>query len=185
MLILTPLDPSISGGIPLQIRQETIHDFPAVYQVVKSAFQNAPHSDGNEQDLVESLRKSVAFIPQLSLVAVEEDQVVGHILFTRAKVQDVAVLALAPLSVLPAYQNQGIGRALIERGHKLAKEMHYPYAVVLGHPDFYSAAGYKKASQFKIKPPFEVEDAYFMAIPLSDSPVALDGIMQYDPAFGI
>lgn len=169
----------------MQIRQETIHDYPAVYQVVKSAFQNAPHSDGNEQDLVESLRKSAAFIPQLSLVAVEEDQVVGHILFTRAKVQDVAVLALAPLSVLPAYQNQGIGRALIERGHKLAKEMNYPYAVVLGHPDFYSAAGYKKASQFKIKPPFEVEDAYFMAIPLSDSSLALDGIMQYDPAFGI
>lgn len=72
------------------------------------AFAGAQHSDGNEQDLAAALRKSKSFIPELSLVAVEDDRIAGHILFTRALVNHTEVLALAPLSVLPAYQNRGI-----------------------------------------------------------------------------
>ena len=85
------------------IRQEQPADHEAVYQVVKEAFANAEHTDGHEQDLVVALRKSRSFIPYLSLVAVENEQIAGHILFTRAAVDHTEVLALAPLSVLPAY----------------------------------------------------------------------------------
>ena len=88
------------------IRQEKAEDYEAVYHVVQEAFQNAEHTDGNEQNLVVALRKSKAFIPQLSLVAVEDQRVVGHILFTKAVVNGVQVLALAPLAVLPKYQNR-------------------------------------------------------------------------------
>ena len=62
------------------IRQEKAEDYEAVYHVVQEAFQNAEHTDGNEQNLVVALRKSKAFILQLSLVAVEDQRVVGHIL---------------------------------------------------------------------------------------------------------
>lgn len=61
----------------MEIRQEQPADYDAVYQVVKEAFAHAEHSDGNEQDLVSALRKSEAFIPELSLVAVEDNRIVG------------------------------------------------------------------------------------------------------------
>ena len=91
----------------MNIRQEQPTDYDVVYQIIKEAFATAEYSDGNEQDLVVSLRKSKSFIPELSLVAIEDNRIVGHILFTKAFVNQTEVLALAPLSVLPAYQNRG------------------------------------------------------------------------------
>ena len=88
----------------------------------------------------------------------------GHILFTKALVQGVEVLALAPLSVLPDYQNKGIGLALMKEGHNIAHKLGYEYSVVLGHSKYYPKAGYTPASKYGIKAPFEVEDESFMAI---------------------
>lgn len=102
------------------IRKESPKDYERVYQVVKRAFESAEHADGNEQDLVDALRKSEAFIPELSLVAEMDQKIAGHIMFTRATVGDETVLALAPLSVLPGYQRKGIGTALIREGHRIA-----------------------------------------------------------------
>ena len=65
------------------IRQERPEDYDTVYHVVKEAFENAEYTDGNEQNLVAALRKSKSFIPELSLVAVEDEKIVGHILFFR------------------------------------------------------------------------------------------------------
>ena len=169
----------------MNIRQERREDHDAVYQVIKEAFASAEHSDGNEQDLVVALRKSKAFIPELSLVAVEDDRIVGHILFTKAAVDKTAVLALAPLSVLPAYQNKGIGLALIEEGHKIASGLGYAYSVVLGHAKYYPKAGYKPASAYGIKAPFEAPDENFMAICLSENADKLNGFIEYDQVFGI
>ena len=118
------LAPKFAGALRMEdimnIRQEQLIDYAIVYQVVKKAFENAEHSDGNEQDLVARLKNSISFIPELSLVAVEENRIVGHILFTKAFVNDVEVLALAPLSVLPEFQNRGIGLSLIKQGHRIA-----------------------------------------------------------------
>lgn len=91
------------------IRKERSKDREIVYQVVKRAFESAEHADGNEQDLVDALRKSDAFIPELSLVAEMDQKIAGHIMFTKAQVGDETVLALAPLSVLPGYQKRDIG----------------------------------------------------------------------------
>ena len=162
------------------IRQEQPVDHDAVYQVVKEAFLNAEHTDGNEQDLVVRLRESKSFIPELSLVAVENEKIVGHILFTRAAVKGTQVLALAPLSVLPEYQNRGIGQALIREGHRVAKRLGYPYCVVLGHKTYYPRLGYVPASQYGIKAPFEVEDECFMAVRLGEVIGNLNGTMEYD-----
>ena len=167
------------------IRQEQPADYEAVYRVVKEAFAYAEHTDGHEQDLVAALRKSKSFIPELSLVAVEDEKIAGHILFTRAVVGHVEVLALAPLSVLPAYQGRGIGLSLIAQGHRIAAELGYQYSVVLGHADYYPKAGYIPASRYGIKAPFEVNDENFMAICFCENGNKLDGYIEYDKAFGI
>lgn len=169
----------------MYIRQEQTADYDSVYQIVKRAFESVEHCDGNEQDLVVALRKSKSFIPELSLVAIEDGKMVGHILFTKASVNHMEVLALAPLSILPEYQNRGIGLSLIKEGHKIAAELGYKYSVVLGHSNYYPKAGYVPASQYGIKAPFEVEDESFMAVCLSANMDKLNGVIEYDKAFGI
>lgn len=167
------------------IRQETEADYPFVYEVVKTAFATAEKSDGNEQDLVTALRKSQSFIPELSLVAVVHGKIVGHILFTEVTIGGCPEVALAPLSVLPSYQRQGVGMALMDRGHCIARKLGYDYSVVLGHAQYYPRAGYGPASQYGIRGPFEVPDENFMAIKLNPSAGSLDGVVSYDAAFGI
>ena len=115
----------------------------------------------------------------------EDGTIAGHILFTKASVGGAEVLALAPLAVLPAYQRRGIGLSLIKEGHKRARELGYRYSVVLGYPEYYSKAGYVPASRYGIKAPFAVDEETFMAACLSGRPDRLNGIMEYDQAFGI
>ena len=165
------------------IRAEKQTDYAEINYVITEAFKTAVHSDGNEQDLVKALRKSTSYIPELSLVAVDNDKIVGHILFTKAKVNNHEVLALAPLSVLPQYQRKGIGLSLIQTGHKIAKEFGYDFSVVLGYPEYYSKSGYIPASRYGIKAPFIVDDEYFMALCLTNNPFPLNGVMKYDDAF--
>ena len=169
----------------VEIRRETPGDYEAVYRLVKAAFACAEHSDGNEQDLVAALRNSTAFVPELSLVAAENGTPVGHILFTKVRVGGSVQLALAPLSVLPAYQRKGIGAALMQRGHRIARELGYDYSIVLGSPEYYPRAGYVPASAYGIRAPFHVPDEYFMALRLRDGADSPAGVVQYDGAFGL
>lgn len=169
----------------MRIRKEETADYEAVYSVVKRAFAEADRADGNEQDLVTALRNSAAFIPELSLVAETDRKIVGHILFTKANVGDTVVLALAPLSVLPEYQGQGVGTALIREGHRIAKALGYGYSIVLGNPKFYARAGYLSADRYGIKPPFDVPNENFMAYKLNENAPNIHGFIQYAKEFGI
>lgn len=169
----------------LEIRKETKQDYEEVYKIVKEAFASAEHSDGNEQDLVVSLRDSDSFIPELSLVAIKDDKIVGHILFTKIKIGEDEELTLAPLAILPEYQRQGIGKKLIERGHKIAQELGYHYCVVLGSERYYPKTGYVPANRYGIKAPFEVLNENFMAIKLNDTNQEINGIVEYAKEFGI
>lgn len=96
------------------IRRENKSDYESIYDVVKTAFESADHEDGNEQDLVNALRNGDSYISELSLVAEIDGIIVGHVMFTKAWVGDIPVLALAPLSVIPEYQRKGIGTALVK-----------------------------------------------------------------------
>lgn len=167
------------------IRQEEPKDYDVVYRVVKCAFENADRADGNEQDLVNALRKGESFIPELSLVAEVNGTVAAHIMFTRATVGNNTVLALAPLSVLPQYQRKGIGAALINEGHGIAKRLGYEYSVVLGSAEYYPRMGYAPADLFGIHPPFDVPRENFMACRIIDSAADISGIMRYASEFNI
>lgn len=169
----------------MYIRQETPADYPIVYEVIKSAFAMAEQKDGNEQDLVAALRQSPSFVPELSLVATIDSKIIGHILYTQARIGAHTELVLAPLSVLPAYQRQGFGQALMAEGHRIAKNLGFHYAIVLGHPAYYAKAGYRPASLYGIQAPFAVADENFMALKLDPLAPPQQGIVQYDPVFGI
>lgn len=167
------------------IRKERPEDYNKVFVVVKSAFKTAKHSDKTEQNLVVSLRNSNAYIPELSLVAEVNDEIVGHILFTKINISNQEEIALAPLAVLPEYQRQGIGKALIKKGHEIAKKLGYNYCVVLGDENYYPLSGYVPASQYGILAPFDVPDANFMAIKLCENANTITGTVKYAKEFGI
>ena len=169
------------------IRQEAQADYEAVYRVVLEAFLAAEHTDGTEQDLVAALRRSEAFVPELSLVADEGGVVVGHVLLTQARVgkSSVPTLALAPLSVLPAFQRQGIGAALVREGHRIAGSLGYAWSIVLGDARYYTRFGYAPALDFGIEAPFEVPSENFMACRLREDAPAVSGMVNYAPEFGI
>ena len=169
----------------IEIRQENKKDYEEVYNVVKMAFESAKHSDGNEQDLVVALRKSKNFVPELSLVAVNDDKIVGYIMFSKIKIGECEELALAPLAVLPEYQKQGIGKKLIEKAHKIAKGLGFHYSVVLGSEKYYPKLGYVPASQYGIKAPFEVLDENFMVMKLNDFDKEIVGTVEYAKEFNI
>ncbi|MBD8976203.1 MAG: N-acetyltransferase [Veillonella magna] len=168
----------------MRIRREESRDYEAIDSVMRAAFMGAEHSDGNEAELVASLRQSEAYIPDLSLVAEKDEQIVGYIMFTKAKVGQSMVLALAPLAVLPKYQRQGVGRALVKKGHAIAAAQGFTHSVVLGSERYYPQFGYVPAHKLGIKAPFVVPDENFMAISFQEDGI-LQGMMTYDAAFGI
>ncbi|MBS1793856.1 MAG: N-acetyltransferase [Acidobacteria bacterium] len=167
------------------LRPETKNDFSEVFEVNRAAFGR-----DDEAKLVDALRNNPkAFIPELSIVATENDKVVGHILFTRIDIEDDAgnlheILALAPMAVRPEFQNSGIGGRLIEKGLAAAKASGYRSVIVLGHEHYYPKFGFEPAGKWNIKAPFDVPANVFMAIELvEDGLKNISGTVIYPKEF--
>lgn len=172
----------------VHIRQEISDDYQHVRALVKAAFADLTYSDQTEHFLVERLRNAPTFIPELSLVAEVDGQVVGHILLTRILIQgdrmQTPSLALAPVSVHPDFQGQGIGGALIRTSHEIAQQQGYHSIILLGHEDYYPRFGYQPTADFGIQLPFEAPPQNCMLIELQ--PGCLDkvsGVVEYPPEF--
>lgn len=168
---------------PVTIRPEAQGDIGAIRKLNKKAFKGK-----SESKLVDALRVSPGFIPALSLVAEKGGKVVGHILFTPIRIKDqdraAPALALAPMAVLPEYQNQGIGTALIKYGLEEAGRAGHKIVVVVGHPEYYPRFGFIKAGEKGLKLPFEAPEDVFMALELA--PGALNevrGEVEYPREF--
>ncbi|PFD31920.1 GNAT family N-acetyltransferase [Bacillus cereus] len=171
----------------MTIRQEQKNDYRKTEEVVKQAFLNEEFSDKTEHELVSRIRECDAFIPKVSIVAVVEE-IVGHIMLSKITIEQdgtsVESLALAPVSVAPSHQKKGIGGKLIAAALEKAKELWYGSVVVLGHQEYYPKFGFKKASDWNIKAPFEVPDEVFMAMELRENALqGVEGVVQYSEAF--
>jgi putative acetyltransferase len=161
---------------------ETIEDRVGIREVVTAAFGRTI-----EADLVELIRSSHNFIPELSIVAKENETVIGHILFSsiviEAQDQNISALTLAPLAVKPRRQREGIGTQLMQIGLSKCRDLGHGIVVLVGHPEYYPRFGFQRASQFGIQAPFTVPDEAFMVLELK--PGALrngGGIVRY-PAY--
>ena len=167
------------GGITLIIRQEESKDFNEIRTLVRVAFEGAEHTDGNEYNLVDSLRSSSGFIKELALIAEEDGEIIGHIMFTEVKVGANIGVALAPLAILPKAQRKGVGTALMDKAHSIAKEMGYGFSIVLGSEQYYPRVGYKTANDFGILAPFDVPKENFMVLFLKEDDLETKGTVVY------
>lgn len=165
------------------IRARTPADDGAIYELVKQAFKTAPHASGDEQDLVVRLRQTSAYVPELSLVADAAGEIIGHIMFTQIKIADETQLILAPLAVLPARQKQGVGKALILRGHDIAKRAGYGFSALVGHPSYYPKFDYRPAGAFGLTCVQPVPPECFMACDLQKSGRMLNAQMSIPAVF--
>jgi putative acetyltransferase len=162
------------------IRDEKEGDRESVYALNVSAFENL-----SEADLVDALRQMARSV--VSLVAEENGEIVGHIMFSPVTLSthpNLKLMGLAPMAVIPARQKAGIGSALVRAGLKQCRHWDYVGVVVLGHPEYYPRFGFSPASQFGIDSEYDVQDEVFMALELQ--PEALSGktgIVSYDAAF--
>ncbi|WP_254715728.1 GNAT family N-acetyltransferase [Actinomadura sp. NAK00032] len=163
-------------------RPERSDDVAAIRAINLAAFPN-PH----EADLIEALRDDPqAWLPGLSWLAEAPDgELTGYSLLTRCHVGDSPALALGPCAVKPESQRGGAGSAAIRAGLRAAREQGENLVVVLGHAEYYPRFGFTPASGFGIRPPFEVEDKYMMALALDPDRPVPSGIIRYAAAFGV
>jgi putative acetyltransferase len=167
----------------LEIRQQFSKDDPAVHRVNALAFEQEA-----EAQLVETLRAAPDSIPELSLVAVLDGEIVGHILFSPISIETaeglIPAISLAPMAVLPEYQNRGIGSALVRWGLDACRSLGHRIVIVLGHPEFYPRFGFSAEIARALECPFGDAGEAWMAIELQ--PEALNGVrgkVQYPAAF--
>ena len=170
------------------IRKEKPKDYNDVFVLIESAFKKEEYSDHKEHFLVERLRKSNVFIPELSIVAEAVNKIIGHILLTKIKIinkeKEYVSLALAPVSVHPDFQNKGVGGKLINYSHEKAIALGYHSIVLLGHEKYYPKFGYQQASNFGIELPFDVPNENCMVIELIENGLkSIKGIVEYPKEF--
>ncbi|MCI0663834.1 MAG: N-acetyltransferase [Acidobacteria bacterium] len=164
----------------ITIRPEGPQDIAAIHHVNEQAFK------GNaEAELVDRLRAEKKLV--ISLVAVANGNVVGHIAFSRVEIDSsfqVSGIGLAPLAVQPGMQNLGIGSQLVNAGLEMCRDLRFDYVVVLGHPSYYPRFGFTPASRFGIRCIWSVADEVFMALELRPGALqGVTGIVNYDPLF--
>lgn len=166
----------------IAVRSETTEDHKSIRRVIELAFGRR-----NEADLVDALRVNAGL--HISLVALVDEQVVGHISFSPMSVESenetFTAIGLAPLSVLPEYQDQGIGSQLVREGVKECRRLGHYIVFVLGHPTYYPRFGFAPASLKGLRSEYDVPDEVFMVQELSDGALrGRRGLAKYRPEFG-
>lgn len=164
------------------IRREEARDVDAVRIVNERAFGKP-----DEARIVDALR---GLADAISLVAVADNQAVGHILFTPVSIDQadarLSATGLAPLAVLPEFQRRGIGSALVKAGLDACRVAGYDLAVVLGHPGFYPRFGFVVAADHDLSCAYSAPREAFMAIELKPGSLArVRGLVRYRPEFGV
>ncbi len=164
------------------VRPEKLNDRAAIRSINERAF-----GQPTEADIVDTLRARCA--DHVSLVAEVDEQIVGHIFFTLVTIQpgaeELAGMGLAPMAVLPEFQRQGVGSALVRAGIATLRKACCPFIVVLGHPKYYTRFGFVPASRHALACQWEgVPDDAFMVLILDEaSMTGVSGVARYRDEF--
>jgi putative acetyltransferase len=164
----------------ITIRDEQADDIAYVHELNALAFDAEA-----EANLVDVLRETAR--PVISLVAVEDETIVGHIMFTPVELSgssSLMIMGLAPMAVAPDRQRSGIGSALAKEGLNWCKEIGAGAVVVLGHAAYYPRFGFVPASTMNIRCEYDVPDEVFMVLELTSGYLAgAIGAIRYHEAF--
>jgi len=165
----------------VSIRREVPEDIDSIRYVNERAF-----GQKEEAEIVDKLRNRS--VVTLSLVAIQGDQIVGHILFSPVTVESECAsfeaISLAPMAVLPAYQRKGIGSQLVHAGLEECRHLGHEIVVVLGHPDYYPRFGFVLANPRGIDCEFEVPEEAWMILEITEGALAgRRGKVKFQPEF--
>lgn len=168
----------------MMIRSERPADAPEISALLADAFRrpDSPDDPVPEVGLVLALRGSEAWIPQQSLVAIVDDELIGYCLCTRGYVRETPGLALGPIAVRIDRQRQGVGTALMHAAIDIAIEMGEPFIALLGDHRYYRRFGFEAATEAGIQSPDPSWGRYFQVKTLPDfEPVS--GVFRYPSPF--
>ncbi len=166
----------------IEIRKEKQKDYDKIRIVNDQAF-----GQPDEGRIVDKLRESCKEI--VSLVAVSDNEIIGHIFFSPVTIETqtgfVKGMGLAPMAVLPEFQNRGVGSMLVNEGVRIIENMSCPFVIVLGHETYYPRFGFERASKFGLKCQWEgVPDEAFMVMIIDESAMkGISGIAKYRDEF--
>jgi putative acetyltransferase len=167
----------------VEVRAESPQDWAAIAEVTSAAFGKE-----REAQMIAAIRTSDGFVPDLSLVAAEEGEIVGHAMLSYVAMENSALrlLELGPISVRPDRQGRGIGGKLIRELLRRADERNEPLVLVLGHPSYYPRFGFQRASEIGLRPTEpEIPDEAFMAVRLKRYDPTITGRVTFPPAYSI
>lgn len=173
------------------IQRTKTEDFPTTENITREAFWNLFKPGCDEHLALHNLRKSNSYVPELDLVALSENEIIGHMLITKAIIVDLQmreheVLCVGPVSVLPAFQMKGIGTNLLNESIAIAKDLGYSGMILFGHPDYYHRFGFVNAQNYGITTKEGMNFEPFMALELHPNAlVAVKGKFYEDKAFEI
>jgi len=160
------------------LRLEERKDYKAVEHLTREAFWDIYVPGCDEHLLVHNLRKTNVFVKELDFVALYDNKIVGNIMYAKSTIKnndlEYTVLTFGPLSVLPEYQNKGIGGKLINHTVKLSKVMGYKCIIIYGDPDYYKRFGFYESKKYKITNKDKKFPAALLVLELY--PNALNGI---------
>jgi predicted N-acetyltransferase YhbS len=138
----------------IELRLEEEKDYKIVENLTREAFWNNHVPGCDEHLLIHNLRKEKEFVKELDFVAIYDNKIIGNIVYVKSKVInngfECNVLTFGPLSVLPEYQNNGIGGKLINHTIKLSNEMGHKGIIIYGDPEYYKRFGFKESKHYNI-----------------------------------
>lgn len=162
------------------LRKETIADIDAITKVTIAAFKNLAVSNQTEQYIINALRDADALT--LSLAAEIDGRIVGHIAFSPLSISDGTKnwYGLDPISILPEYQKQGIGKSLVNEGLSLLKELSGQGCALAGDPNYYKQFGFRNYPELVHE---GIPQEVFLALPFNEKPMPDFVQMKYWPNF--
>lgn len=159
-------------------RPERPHDVDAIRIVLETAFPSPA-----EARLVDALRANGRLV--LSMVASDAAGVVGHVAFSPVEAGTARGLGLAPMAVLPAHQNKGVGAMLVREGLATCAAQGCGFVVVLGEPEYYGRFGFERASALGLDNEYGVDEAFMVLELRPGSLPGQGGLVRYAPEFAL